>query len=620
MQTKFFALFLIVIFSLTAVFAQRPNGPLDLSPYGIKIDPDKRLIVMMAALEAAGLDVSPVNPTDKTPKEPVSKFREQVRSDLASLNPDLKRKMQEFFRRTNQTFNRKTPAEQVAPFISLAYVLTNVPELGEPSRTDNIPSEALEVLDFAPLLREFYRRSNIEANMPTYIRAYQAVGDDSKFRLETARMAQELLDYLHTKPQTIIIEKITTTGPSTSKKRSKLQQTETREKERHFNIVPDLLAVPDTLNFRVSRDDYYAIVNESVNPRNSELRRAYLQFVFETLVLKNSKDIVPMRDRIKSLLDQIRLSQLEKLKATKPGATLDDITISPDVFIAITRSLIAATDAKQIEFQKVTNATEEARLKIDLVKDTPGKLAISDKLKEQKAAWADETALQLSDAYEKGAVLSFYFADQFKGMEESGFDIASSFRDMILSLDVTKETDRLAKNSDARKRALLAREARRKKAEEEYKNAVKLSDSDKYLADNLSEINELLKIKNFDSAKARIDVLQSRTEFSNDSRVFYTLGRLASLRAQDAFDEGLRNNFLTEAAGFYKKAIDANTKTSDKNAVFSLAHVGLGRILEFNEQNAAALAEYDAAIKLGNMENGAYIEALRGKQRLSAKP
>ncbi len=44
--------------------------------------------------------------------------------------------------------------------------------------------------------------------------------------------------------------------------------------------------------------------------------------------------------------------------------------------------------------------------------------------------------------------MAFYFADQLKGTEDSGFDIASSLREMIATLDASKE--RPFRNAEAK--------------------------------------------------------------------------------------------------------------------------------------------------------------------------
>src|SRR5213075_164163 len=76
-----------------------------------------------------------------------------------------------------------------------------------------------------------------------------------------------------------------------------------------------------------------------------------------------------------------------------------------------------------------------------------------------RAAIADETVARLAEEYENGAVLDFFFADQLRDFQSSGFDIANFFVEMITGFDVAKENKRLADVSTVRERALAARKA-----------------------------------------------------------------------------------------------------------------------------------------------------------------
>src|ERR1051325_11100078 len=67
----------------------RPATPFELTDYGVQVQPDARLIIVMAALDAAGFD-----PT-ATGKEP-SAFRRLVRKDQESLDPALRQSMKNF--------------------------------------------------------------------------------------------------------------------------------------------------------------------------------------------------------------------------------------------------------------------------------------------------------------------------------------------------------------------------------------------------------------------------------------------------------------------------------------------------------------------------------------------
>ncbi|HEV8158712.1 MAG TPA: hypothetical protein VGP58_06760, partial [Pyrinomonadaceae bacterium] len=413
---KVLLLALILIFSVSHFAQNAPTG-FDLTNYGVKIEPDRRLMVVMASLEAAGLD-TPLTAEGE-------KFRQKLKTDLQGLSPELRQKLVIFVEQYKRRHPKATNAELIAPFVSMAYTLSPAPDFADPARATDLPDDLLEVLDFAPLVREFYRAS-IRAKLDEYVKEYQAAGDN--LRPSAVEMVSQLLDYLHTRPELTYIEKIKIQTKDAKGKKT-LEKTETRERTRRFFIVPEMLAPKGTVNFRNIGDNYFAIVPPQTDLSRSEVRRAYLQFIVDPLVLKNGRDISTLRDGIKTLLDERRKENAD---------------ISPDVFLAVARSLIAAIDARQIEFDKTRIVTAQARRKIDQMKTVDEKKSVSAELAQFKKSLSDETALQLSEAYERGAVLSFYFADQLKGLEDSGFDIAGSLREIILSLDTTKETNRLA--------------------------------------------------------------------------------------------------------------------------------------------------------------------------------
>ena len=569
------------------VFAQTPPTAFDLSSYGVKIEPDRRLMVVMASLEAAGLD-TPLTADGE-------KFRQKLKIDFQSISPELRQKLVVFVEQYKRRHPQATNAEIVSPFISMAYTLSPAPDFSDPARATDLPGDLLEVLDFAPLARELYRRV-LSAKLDQYVKEYQAAGD--AMRPSAVKMVSDLLDYLHTKPDLIYIDRIKTQVKD-SKGKKNLEKIETRERTRRFYIVPEMFGVKDTINFRNIGDDYFAIVPPSTNLSVSEVRRAYLQYVADPLVLKNSKEILTVRDGIKILLDERRKSNPD---------------VSPDVFLAVSHSLVAAIDARQIEFEKNRIATALARRKIEQVKTVDEKKAVSAELETFKKTLANETALQLSEAYEKGSVLSFYFADQLKGLEDSGFDIAGSMRDYILALDATKEANRLTQFAEAKKTALAARAERRKN-----------SGNEEIVIDNpitkkLLEIDQITKTKNYAESEKRLTQLVG--EYPNESRIYYAMGRIASLSAEGVTDETARNKRLLDAKKAYEKAIvttvnypDPVTNKPDA-ALISLSYVALGRLYEFAGDTSYAVKIYEAAIKVGNVTDGAYNEAVAARERL----
>jgi hypothetical protein len=568
--------------------AEQQNS-FDLTQSGVRIQPDARLIVMMAALDAAGFDPTPKG------EEP-SVFRTQIRREQQELDPDLRQRMQTFFERNNKQLAKATPAEQAARYVSLAYALGPAPTFEAPARTDDLPGGLLEVLDFAPLLREFYRKSGIDERLPEHLRRYQAEGD--RLRPATAEMIRSVLFYLHTKPVTTVVERVPVRNPNASgdKKKNAPQAFTTRERERRFFIVPDLLAVPGTINFRVITDDYYVVVPFDTKPTSSELRRAYIQYVVDPIIMRHSRDIATRREQIRAML-------------TKVGSE-----VSPDVFLAVARSLVAATDVRLDETTQLDALAREARRKIDATTDANARASITKELNERRTVVTDEALARLSEAYERGAVLAFFFADQLKGIESSGFDISNFFADMIASFDPAREERRLAENAEARKRAVAARELRQQQRVAGVDEADGPDSSRRAaLIKSLTTVDDLLRVKNYVEAETRLRALMQ--EYQGEPRIFFALGQAASLSAEDATDEDVQSERLNRALTHYRNAILASSADTDR-AMVSRAYAAMGRILEFFNEPQEALKAFDAAIKIGRIEGGAYEEALKGKARL----
>jgi hypothetical protein len=571
---------------LSQTVQQRPGATFQVSEYGVDFQADPRLILVMAALDAAGLDTTPAG-------RPPSTFRTKLRKDLTNLDPDLRGRLRTFYER-NRLPAPATPADQAARYVSLALALGPMPTFEAPARSDDLPAGLLEVLDFAPLVQEFYRRSGIDEHMVEYVRAYQAEGD--RLRAPTTEMVRSLLTYLHTRPMTSSSERVEVQDPS---KKSKEKKYTFREKERRFLILPDLLAARGAINFRIIGDDYYAVVPEGTDPSSSELRRAYLQYVIDALVLRFNRDIALRREQVKQLL-------AERQKA---GAQ-----VTPDVFLSVSRSLVTAADARYEEARRLEMLARDSRASLAAAKTDAERATIGKSAQAEMKAIQDETVARLAEEYEKGAVLTFYFADQLKGIESAGFDLANFFPDMIASFDPVREARRPAEYAETVQRALAAREARiaARRSQSEVNPATDSREST--LVRDLSAIEDTLRNKDYNEAEARLREMLK--EYPREPRIFFALGRTASLAAMDATDEQVQAERLNRALGHYRLAVAASSPETDK-AIMSRAHESMGRINAFLDNTAEAVKEFDEAIKLGDVRGGAYREAIEGKKKLN---
>ena len=573
-----------------ALNLQRTTASFDLAEYGVELRPDSRLIVMMAALEAAGFDPTPPG------REP-SAFRIQVRRDVAGLDPDLRQRLRTFYER-NKLPAPATAADQAARYVSLALAFSQPPLLEPPPRSEELPGGLLEVLDFAPLVKEFYRKSGIDERLITYTRAYQAEGD--RLRQPTAQLVNEVLSYLHTRPITISNERVVSKSPG---KKSTTKTYTVRSHERRFFVVPDLLAAPGAINFRVIGDDYFAILPEGSDPQSSDLQRAYLQYVVDPLMLRFNRSIAERREQIKQVIAE----------REKSGGT-----VSTDVFLVVSRSLVAAAVARFEETKRLEAISREARRRLDATKDEALKASIGREATGEMNAVRDETIAKLAEDYERGAVLAFMFADELKGIETSGFDFANFFVDIISSFDPVREGKRLTEYAEARQRALAARQSRvaaRQLESETSSYSPAEASRAAILVRQLSQVEELLRLKDYPAADARLkDLIR---ENPREPRVFFALAQTASLAAGDATDEEVQAERLNRALANYRLAVQAASPETDRG-LLSRAHEAMGRIYSFLDQPEEAAKEFDEAIKLGEVRGGAYKEAVENRKKLSS--
>lgn len=568
---------------------------LDLSDLGVQIAPDARLLVVEAALDAAGWDPTPRGAD-------ASAFRAQLRRDLAGVDPTLRERLRSFYERSKLKDPAATPAEQAARYVSLAYTLGPAPGFDSPPRSDDLPAGVLEVLDFAPLLREFYRQTPLDEKLPAYLDMHRAAGDE--LRRPAIEMARSVLAFLNTRPEMVIYERVEAPAPEGQKKDDKkgAQRFVTREKDRRFLIVPDLLAAPGAVNFRVVGDDYFAIIPAGTDPRASEVRRAYIQYVIDPLIARAGRDVAARRTDLKLLLDKER---------ARGGRDL-----TPDIFLSVSRALVAAADARMDESARLRALQIETSQRLQAAgSDQAAKEAALADSKARTAAIQEETTAQLAEAYERGAVLAFYFAEQLRGLEGSGFDVGSFVAPMLTDFKVEREQARpaeyapvVARVSEARRRAREARAAAGSRPEgpEDARRAA--------LIKSLSDVDDLLRLKNYEAAEERL--LALRAEHREEPRVYFGLGQAAMLAAAAAFDETLQEQRLSSALAHFRQAVLFASPETDR-ALLSRTHASSARILAFLQRKDEALSELEAALALGDVAGGAYKEALAEKKKLT---
>jgi hypothetical protein len=379
--------------------AQRGN--LSLADVNTHIGVDKRVIVMMAALNVAGYDY-------EAGSRQLSTLRQQLRADLPSVNPELVAKLRAHF----QTHRKgRTDAAAVAPYLSLALTLTEPPAFLVDVPAERLPDDVREITDFAVLLDEFYRATNFSRLLPKYVAAYLKAAES--YPQAAGQALGAVLVYLHTEPilelPPLFIPR-RTAAPAKEKKDKKAEAGKPEEDDplkvpnrvRQFVIMPDLLNAAGAANLRIVRDTYFLLLGPSAEPSVEAIRRAFLGFVIDPLTERQVKEVAAMRGELRKLMES-------------RGPKLDQDYAQRSAYYLITDSLVRATDARM---------------------DVLGLAA-------RRPSSEDEALYDLSLAYERGAVLVYHFYNQMKAFEAVGVNIRDYFGDLLKNIDFAREEKRL---------------------------------------------------------------------------------------------------------------------------------------------------------------------------------
>lgn len=121
-----------------------------------------------------------------------------------------------------------------------------------------------------------------------------------------------------------------------------------------------------------------------------------------------------------------------------------------------------------------------------------------------------------------------------------------------------------------------------------------------------------------DLTGAGAELKKLAAENPSEPRIYYTIGRVASLSAEGVTDPDIQAQKLLDAKVAYSNVLRTAKPNTDK-ALLSLTYVALARIYEFAGENAYAVQLYDKAIELDDIPGGAFRDALAGKQNLLKK-
>lgn len=531
----------------------------------------------MAALNAAGFDY-------ETGGEPLSPARAELRRDLANVSAELKLKLAAFYKS-----HRRAGTDEGADalrYVALSLLMQPPPSFEIYQPIEVAPQDLRELMEggeLIRLIREFYLRSNIKQLLPKY----KAVADayTAAYHQPVTGTVYEVLNYFHTTPETLINMRplIIESGDAGERGGKKRQQVFTRNRSRSVFVIPDPLSAlnvslvrddilnqKDDLLSRKIGDDYIVVTGPSRVANTDVCRQAIIRFLIDPIVERHLRSSLEYKE------------QITKLVATVPTAGKE---FGPSVYLVIRESLARAAEARMRRIQA----------------------------RENQASYSeDEAVFDLAQAYLRGAVLSFHFYDSLIGLEKVGISIEDFFDQMVATTKFDREAERPKDFEPVVARVSAARTS--------GKPAPPLANPAEVLAGKILASNDLIGQRRFAEARKVLDEVLAVSPAN--ARALFGMAQVVNqmpspVEIDPKADENdkiqAQHDRLEQALKLFRRATE--TASPEREAwLIQWSHVLMGRILDFQDFRADAVAEYEKAIALGEIPNGAYKEALQGKQ------
>ncbi|MBK6316546.1 MAG: hypothetical protein IPF53_20245 [Blastocatellia bacterium] len=324
---------------------------------------------------------------------------------------------------------------------------------------------------------------------------------------------------------------------------------------RRIAVRGDLIDAGDEPDHQLQGDRYAVFAGPAIAFEDTALRLGVLKFTLDPIVQRNREEIESNRAKIDEIL------------ADNPPA-----------------------------FERY------ARAPISLVSDSLVS-AINARFLEKEGRSRNAAVASVADAHMRGELLTMHFYSRLQRYEEVGLDIGVFFADLLRSLSPTAEIGREKEFIAAR----TAYEAERKV------NAANATE----FAGEILTADRLIKEKKFTDARPILErVLRTS---ANNARAIFGLAQIIENTpdpierdAAASDDERImaQEERLEAAVNLYRMA--ALHSNSRELWLASWSHVYAGRILDFLELREDAVAEYQAAVKVGDVPEGAFREAQAG--------
>ena len=555
------------------------------SEFNVRIEPDQRTLIVMAAINMAGFDAEGGG-------QPLTPARFEIRKDLANLDPQLKQRLAAFYKS-----HRREDVDEIADamrYAALSLMMTEPPSFEVYVPQEVLPADLRSLLErdgkrsseLPALISEFYVKSGIKQLLPKYTAVAHAYA--AAYEQPVSLAIQGVLNYFHTTPDTIVNMRplVIESGDAGDRGGKTKQKIFTRTRTRQVFIIPDpfsayggsfvrddLLNQKDDLLSRKIGDDYIVLVGPSRTANTEAIVQAMIRFAIDPIVERHLRASLEYKDQIVALVARVPTA------AKQFGSS---------VYLVIRESLARAAEARlrRIRAQEGGNPYTE-----------------------------DDSVHDLAQAYLRGAVLAFHIYDGLTGLEKVGISIEDYFDQMIATVKFDREAERPGEFEATVARVAAKRAAAAKAPPADPEGALDP------VTRKIIQSSDLIRQRRFSEAKPLLE--QALEAAPTNARALFgmaqVVSQIPSAIEQDPKkdeDDKIQAQYdrFKQAVKLFRAAIDAASPDAERWLV-QWSHVFIGRILDFQDFRADAVEEYQKAVALGDVPNGAYKEAQEGKQR-----
>jgi len=511
---------------------------------------DPRQVTISAALILAGYNGDPDDPA-------AVPLREEVRKALAGVDPDLRKRLEEFYKA-----NRRPSLDEATDAIryrSLGVLMNAPPSFSVAVPRDRIPVDLKDILGFSALAGELYRTPAFRDLLPRLQQLFETA--TRQVGTVVSPTVASVLAYLRTQPIPVInVAAIRNaegkvTRPAMTRVRKLKVYIDPLLSSRRISVRGDLVDAGDEPDRQLPGDRYAVFAGPSIAFEETALRLGTLKFTLDPIVQRNREEIENNRGKIDDIL------------ADNPPA-----------------------------FERY------ARAPISLVSDSLVS-AINARFIEKESGSRNAGVASVADAHMRGELLTMHFYTRLPRYEEVGLDIGVFFPDLLRSLSPVAEVNREKEFIEARNAYDLERKANAANATE--------------FAGEILTADRLIKEKKFADARPILERVLRNS--GNNARATFGLAQVVEnvpdpieKSATATEDERImaQEERLEAAVNLYRKA--ALNASSRELWLASWSHVYAGRILDFLDFRDEAIVEYQAAVKIGDVLEGAFKEAQAG--------